>query len=65
MYRYYLTQRPPVPGAVPNKKGMEVEDYGTKQYVGGGMYAWGRADYPQKLKPEEQYRYELIFEGVI
>lgn len=65
MYRYYLTQRPPVPGAVPNKKGMEVEDYGTKQYVGGGMHAWGHVDYKEELKPEVARRYELKYGGPV
>lgn len=63
MYRYYLTQRPPVPGAVPNNPGMEIEDYGIKRYVGGGMHAWGHVDYVDKLKTEVVSQYELVYGG--
>ena len=65
MYRYYLTQRPPVPGAVPEMKDMEIEDYGSKQYVGGGMHAWGHVDYPDKLKLEAVNQYELVYGGPV
>jgi hypothetical protein len=65
MYRYYLTQRPPVPGAVPKMKGMEIEDYGSKQYVGGGMHAWGHVDYKKELVPEVARRYELKYGGPV
>ena len=40
MYRYYLTQRPPEPGAVPKHPGMIVEDYGEKKKIGTVVGAW-------------------------
>ena len=60
MFRYYLTQRPPMPGAVPKHPGMIVEDYGCKKCVDGSIYAYGHVDYPMILPERERFDYELI-----
>ena len=65
MYRYYTTQRPPMLGGIPQHEGMEIEDYGTRKYVGGGVHAWGYVDYPKELVPEVARRYELKYGGPV
>lgn len=63
MYRYYLTQRPPMPGASPRHPGMIMADYGYKKCVYSGIKAWGHADYPQKLSDRDITDYELVYGG--
>lgn len=59
-YRYYLTQRPPTPGAVPeSRKVTAVEDFGWKKYVQKIGEAYGYVEYREPLTPEQIREYEL------
>lgn len=66
MYRYYLTQRGPGPGAIPkvwDNLATKVEDFGTKKYVEEiNCKAWGYAEYAKPLTAKQIEAYELIEE---
>lgn len=63
MYKYYLTQRAPGPGAIPGGAA-EVLDYGGKKYVDEiGGEAWGEAVYDRELTEAEADGWELSPEG--
>lgn len=60
MYRYYLTQRPPSPGAIP-KGAKNVVSFDSRQYVDDvGKEAWGYAEYPSHLSQININDYELV-----
>lgn len=59
MYRYYLTKRPPAPGAIPPNPGA-VYNYGAN----GSSFdrlgqVWGYAEYEEELSPDICKAYEL------
>ena len=56
-YRYYLTQRPPAPGAIPRGSKNTVS-FDTKQEV-DGLEAWGYVEYDKPLTDEQISDYEL------
>ena len=59
MYRYSLTQRPPMPGAFPRFAEV-VEDFGGKVFCEDiGHEAWGYVEYEKPLTREEMVSYEL------
>lgn len=59
-YRYYLTQRPPAPGAVPESRRIRaVEDFGGKRYVQRIGEAYGWVEYDQPLTQIQIHSYEL------
>ena len=59
-YRYYLTQRPPAPGAVPESRRVRaVEDFGGKRYVQRIGEAYGWVEYDQPLTQIQIHSYEL------
>ena len=59
-YRYYLTQRPPTPGAVPESRRVRaVEDFGRKRYVQRIGEAYGYVEYDQPLTQIQIHSYEL------
>ena len=63
-YRYYLTQRPPVPGAVPNSNAITAaEDFGIRKEVPMIGEAYGWVEYEKPLTNEETERYELTPEA--
>ena len=61
-YRYYLTQRPPSPGAQP-KGFIAMEDYGVRKPLSNGKLAWGHVDYKEKLTKGQVTEYELKYGG--
>lgn len=62
-YRYYLTQRPPVPGAVPESGRIRaVEDFGGRKYVQKIGEAYGYVEYDQPLTQVQIHSYELVEE---
>lgn len=59
-HRYYTTQRPPMPGAVPMRpRPARVEDFGSKADTGHGFAAWGFVEYDEPLTAEQMESYEL------
>ena len=59
-YSYYMTQRPPAPGAMP-KGGLErIEEYPRPQYVPEIEHtAWAKLTYSKELTNQEAKSYEL------
>ena len=59
MYWYYMTQRPPMPGAYP--RGAEaVEEYlRPVEIPGAGSHVYGRVGYREPLREEDVWAYEL------
>lgn len=65
--RYYLTERPPMPGAIPGGgKVTEVIDYGCKKTVqrkdGKMVQAWGHILTRMPLTEQDISNYELTSE---
>lgn len=59
-YRYYLTMRPPAPGAIPLRpEPSKVRDYGRRTDTGHGFAAWGFVEYMEPLTDEQVSAYEL------
>lgn len=57
---YYMTQRPPAPGAQPSGC-LLIDDFGGKKYCPEiGMKAYARITYGRMLTEKEIYQYELI-----
>lgn len=60
MFRYYTTQRPPMPGCIP-KGAVDVVFLDDKPYIAEiGRNAWGYAVYDHKLPRREIEDYELV-----
>ena len=57
LYRYYLTQRPPAPGAIPRGSKNTVS-FDTKQEV-DGLEVWGYVEYDKPLTEQQISDYEL------
>ncbi len=63
MNRYYLTQRPPSPGAFPGKP-IKLKAYDAKTYVEEiGRSAWGWVEYSEPLTEKQVKDYELTKEN--
>lgn len=65
-YRYYLTQRPPMPGAFPNKEGNRAERIHENEkreaqvvYKPTVILTYGYVEYPKVLSSEDVKAYEL------
>ena len=60
IYSYYMTQRPPMPGAQP--EGMiSFVDYNERRFIPElGRKAWAIIRYERELTPEEISDYELV-----
>lgn len=61
LYRYYMTQRPPMPGAMPQKDLFLIEDLDQRDvipYLGKGAYAM--IAYTRPLTDKEIKEYELV-----
>jgi len=56
-YVYYLTQRPPMPGAQPRKGLLEMKEFEDRERA--PYRAWGMAVYDRKLTDAEVQDYEL------
>lgn len=58
MYAYYMTQRPPMPGAQP--KGMvRFEEYDQRSEMPDGTMAWATIWYDRELTEKEISEYDL------
>lgn len=61
---YYMTQRPPMPGAMPIYGLIDVEEYNRKSFVAQiNASAWAKLTYNRKLKVQEISDYELMPES--
>lgn len=65
--RYYLTQRPPMPGAIPSWRGANGVKPGTiacfdkRRFCEDiGREAWGYVEYEPPLDPKLAKQYELF-----
>ena len=59
-YRYYTTQRPPAPGAIPMRpRPKRVRDFGRRETTRHGFPAWGYVEYDEPLPDEQVDAYEL------
>lgn len=69
MFRYYMTQRPPMPGAFPkpkNNKVLGLEDFGERRPVPmRHRQAWGYVEYENPLSHKMILDYELAEAGPI
>ena len=67
MNRYYLTQRPPMPGAFPkpaDNRVLSVESFDEKTYcMQIGQLAWGYIEYEHPLSEQQVSSYELVKGG--
>lgn len=62
-YRYYVTQRPPEPGAVPeDDKVIDSECYDQRILINRAGEAWGWVEYDHPLTPRQISDYELTEE---
>ena len=63
-HRYYCTQRPPIPGAIPKpERGeiLEVKDFNHRYFVAGeDLMAWGYVEYSRPLTEKQASDYELV-----
>lgn len=63
VFRYYLTQRPPMPGAFPKPEGVNVwglESFDDKRLVPMlHSQAWGYVEYDAPLTQKQIRQYEL------
>lgn len=63
MFRYYFTQRPPMPGDFPKPKDNKVvvlETFARRRLVPMlHSYAWGCVEYEKPLNPKYIRKYEL------
>ena len=64
MHRYYTTQRPLAPGAIPRLRiPVDFEAWPERQYVPEiDRIAWGWVEYRETLTPEEISDFELVSE---
>lgn len=63
-YRYYLTQRPPMPGSFPQKGVIMVGEYADRTMIDKiGRKAWGYVDYEMELSTKDAASYELVYGG--
>lgn len=66
-YRYYLTQRPPMPGSFPKPQGNKVlalKGFGTREPVAEtGRSAWGYVEYERPLSKVLLADFEMIEGG--
>jgi hypothetical protein len=61
MYRYWLTLRPAMPGAIPTKGLERVVNYATRTYEGCiGRNVWGYVEYSRQLSDADVDDYDLI-----
>lgn len=60
MTRYYLTHRPPAPGAFPGKP-VNLQSFDDRKYVEEiGRPAWGWVEYEEPLTEKQAADYELV-----
>ena len=60
MFKYYMTQRPAMPGAMPNKGLDSIEDLDPRETIPAiGKGAYSIVTYTRELTDREIYEYEL------
>lgn len=62
VYRYYLPERPPVPGSIPKGGIVDVHD---GKVMWGTFDFYGYVDYNRELTDKEVSDYELIAGGIV
>ena len=61
MYSYFMTQRPPMPGAMPRDGLVDIEEYDSREYRYEIMReAWAKLVYSRELTRQEMSDYELV-----
>lgn len=64
LHKYYMTQRPPMIGAMPHIGLKDIHDYDGKIFLPElGCKAWGYVGYTEKLTIDETEIYELTYAG--
>lgn len=63
MFKYYMTQRPAMPGAMPKEGLMEIEDFDPTKPIDGVGRAYARLTYNRQLSEKEVFSYELMYDG--
>jgi len=68
-YKYLCSQRPPMPGAVPTRGLVEIQDpqdgVESVELNGRSFNCWGYVVYDRPLSNVEMRDYELIFLGTL
>ena len=60
-FNYYMTQRPPMPGAMPKDGLTDINEYDQRLYVDAIDHdAYARLTYSRKLTAKEVRDYELV-----
>ena len=60
-YTYFMTQRPPMPGAMPKNGLSDIHEYDGQDYISEiGRKAYARLEYNRKLSDQEVRDYELV-----
>lgn len=61
-YRYYSTQRPVMPGGIPESRNvLRIHGYDRRRFVGEiGREAWGWIEYSEPLGDADVNDYELV-----
>lgn len=60
-YTYFMTQRPPMPGAMPKNGLCDIHEYDGRDYISEiGRKAYARLEYSRKLSDQEVKDYELV-----
>lgn len=66
-HRYYLTQRPPMPGSFPKPQGNKVLDlkgFDAREFVAEiGRAAWGYVEYEKPVSPVLLKDFEMVEGG--
>ena len=64
MYRYYLLYRPAMPGSIPTKNLVHIENFDDRKYVEEiDRKAWGYVEYSEPLSEKDIEDYELEVQG--
>lgn len=60
IYCYFMTQRPPMPGAMPKEGLDKIEEYDKKKFIHElGCTAYAKVYYNRELTKDEVKQYEL------
>lgn len=59
LYKYYMTQRPAMPGAQPSKGLVDIQEINPNQQTNGVGRAYARLTYDRPLTNAEVSNYEL------
>jgi kininogen-1 len=66
LHKYYMLQRPPVPGSIPGEGLYQTKDFEERrECMGKTVRAWGWALYTRRLELSELAGYELAYGGEV